>query len=64
MSGYTIVRALVRVPPHADFEQGSGHRHEALEEVYLAAVSQRREQGDATKVEDFWEPSARASQGG
>ncbi|HVY97558.1 MAG TPA: cupin domain-containing protein [Solirubrobacterales bacterium] len=98
---------LIRVPPHSDFEQGSGHRHQALEEVYIVtrgtltmrfgeevervaagsvvrvapetvrshrnegeepveiwAVSQRREEGDATKVEDFWEPSAQASQSG
>ena len=28
---------LVRVPPHSDFEQGSGHRHEDLEELYVVA---------------------------
>jgi mannose-6-phosphate isomerase-like protein (cupin superfamily) len=26
---------LIRVPPHSDFEQGSGHTHEELEELYL-----------------------------
>lgn len=26
---------LIRIPPHSDFEQGSGHRHEEIEEVYL-----------------------------
>lgn len=26
---------LIRVPPHSDFEQGTGHRHEEIEEVYL-----------------------------
>ena len=26
---------LMRIPPHSDFEQGSGHRHEEIEEVYL-----------------------------
>jgi mannose-6-phosphate isomerase-like protein (cupin superfamily) len=26
---------LIRVPPHSDFEQGTGHRHEETEEVYL-----------------------------
>jgi mannose-6-phosphate isomerase-like protein (cupin superfamily) len=26
---------LIRVPPHADFEQGTGHFHEQLEELYL-----------------------------
>ncbi len=28
---------LIRIPPHSDFEQGSGHRHEELEEVYIVA---------------------------
>ena len=26
---------LIRVPPHSDFEQGTGHRHEEQEELYL-----------------------------
>ena len=26
---------LIRVPPHSDFEQGTGHRHERLEEIYI-----------------------------
>ena len=26
---------LIRVPPHSDFEQGTGHTHEEIEEVYL-----------------------------
>jgi len=26
---------LIRVPPHADFEQGTGHYHEQQEELYL-----------------------------
>jgi mannose-6-phosphate isomerase-like protein (cupin superfamily) len=26
---------LIRVPPHADFEQGTGHFHDELEELYL-----------------------------
>jgi mannose-6-phosphate isomerase-like protein (cupin superfamily) len=26
---------LIRVPPHSDFEQGSGHYHEQQEELYL-----------------------------
>ena len=28
---------LIRIPPHSDFEQGSGHRHEEIEEIYLVA---------------------------
>ena len=26
---------LIRVPPHSDFEQGTGHYHEEIEEVYI-----------------------------
>jgi mannose-6-phosphate isomerase-like protein (cupin superfamily) len=26
---------LIRVPPHCDFEQGTGHYHEEQEELYL-----------------------------
>ena len=26
---------LIRIPPHSDFEQGTGHYHEQTEEVYL-----------------------------
>jgi mannose-6-phosphate isomerase-like protein (cupin superfamily) len=26
---------LIRVPPHSDFEQGTGHYHDEVEEVYL-----------------------------
>ena len=26
---------LIRIPPHSDFEQGSGHFHEEIEELYL-----------------------------
>lgn len=26
---------LIRVPPHSDFEQGTGHFHEQTEEIYL-----------------------------
>lgn len=96
---------LIRVPPHSDFDQGTGHRHEQLEEIYIVtrgaltmrfderiehvaagsavrvapgttrshrnegdepveiwAVSRRIESQDATKVEDFWEPSDQAAQ--
>jgi mannose-6-phosphate isomerase-like protein (cupin superfamily) len=28
---------LVRVPPHSDFEQGTGHYHEEIEELYVIA---------------------------
>src|SRR3990167_2411059 len=26
---------LLRIPPHSDFEQGTGHFHDELEELYL-----------------------------
>jgi mannose-6-phosphate isomerase-like protein (cupin superfamily) len=26
---------LIRVPPHSDFEQGTGHTHDGIEELYL-----------------------------
>jgi mannose-6-phosphate isomerase-like protein (cupin superfamily) len=28
---------LIRVPAHSDFEQGTGHFHDELEEVYIVA---------------------------
>jgi mannose-6-phosphate isomerase-like protein (cupin superfamily) len=28
---------LIRVPPHSDFEQGTGHHHEELEEIYIVS---------------------------
>ncbi len=28
---------LIRVPPHSDFEQGTGHVHRELEELYLVS---------------------------
>ncbi len=30
-----LAATLVRVPPHSDFEQGTGHFHEEIEELYL-----------------------------
>jgi mannose-6-phosphate isomerase-like protein (cupin superfamily) len=26
---------MIRVPPHSDFEQGTGHFHDEIEEIYL-----------------------------
>jgi quercetin dioxygenase-like cupin family protein len=26
---------LIRIPPHADFEQGTGHFHDEIDEIYL-----------------------------
>src|ERR687890_1838962 len=33
-----IALTLIRVPPHSDFEQGTGHYHEELEELYLVTA--------------------------
>jgi mannose-6-phosphate isomerase-like protein (cupin superfamily) len=96
---------LIRVPPHSDFEQGTGHYHGQIEEVYLVtrgeltmrfgddvvtvasgsvarvaphtprshrnegdepvemwAISKRTDGSDATKIDEFWEPSPKAEQ--
>ena len=29
-----LAATLIRVPPHSDFEQGTGHFHEEIEELY------------------------------
>jgi mannose-6-phosphate isomerase-like protein (cupin superfamily) len=30
-----LAMTLIRIPPHSDFEQGTGHRHGEIEEIYL-----------------------------
>jgi mannose-6-phosphate isomerase-like protein (cupin superfamily) len=30
-----LAATLIRIPPHADFEQGTGHFHDEVEELYL-----------------------------
>jgi mannose-6-phosphate isomerase-like protein (cupin superfamily) len=30
-----LAATLIRVPPHSDFEQGSGHLHDEVEELYF-----------------------------
>jgi mannose-6-phosphate isomerase-like protein (cupin superfamily) len=30
-----VALTLIRIPPHSDFEQGTGHRHGEIEEIYL-----------------------------
>jgi mannose-6-phosphate isomerase-like protein (cupin superfamily) len=32
-----VAVTLIRIPPHSDFEQGTGHFHEELEEIYIVA---------------------------
>jgi quercetin dioxygenase-like cupin family protein len=94
----------IRIPPHSDFEQGTGHTHAEIEEVYLVtrgtltmrlgddvlevaagtavrvapetprshrnehdepvdlwAISRKTDDNASTKIDDFWEPSPRAS---
>ena len=96
---------LIRVPPHSDFEQGTGHYHEEQEEIYLVtrgtltmrfgddvravaagsavrvaprtprshrnegdepvemwAVSRKRDEPDAVKLDEFWSASRDAVQ--
>jgi mannose-6-phosphate isomerase-like protein (cupin superfamily) len=100
-----VAVTLIRIPPHSDFEQGTGHYHEEQEEVYIVtrgtltmrfgdeirpvaagsvvrvapttprshrnesdepvemwAVSTRRQESDAVKLDDFWEASPDAAQ--
>ena len=30
-----VAVTLIRVPPHSDFEQGTGHYHDEVEEIYV-----------------------------
>jgi uncharacterized cupin superfamily protein len=32
-----VAVTLSRVPPHSDFEQGTGHYHDEIEELYIVA---------------------------
>jgi mannose-6-phosphate isomerase-like protein (cupin superfamily) len=33
-----LAATLIRVPPHSDFEQGTGHYHDEIEELYLVTA--------------------------
>jgi mannose-6-phosphate isomerase-like protein (cupin superfamily) len=100
-----IALTVIRVPPHSDFEQGTGHYHDQIEELYLItrgtltmrfaeevrdvkapaavrvaphtprshrnegdelveiwAISRNEGNGDAVKIDDFWEASPDAVQ--
>jgi mannose-6-phosphate isomerase-like protein (cupin superfamily) len=35
LGGEQVAVTVIRVPPHSDFEQGTGHSHAEQEEVYL-----------------------------
>jgi mannose-6-phosphate isomerase-like protein (cupin superfamily) len=30
-----LAATLIRIPPHSDFEQGTGHYHDEIEELYI-----------------------------
>jgi quercetin dioxygenase-like cupin family protein len=38
LRGEQIAVTLIRIPPHSDFEQGTGHFHDEQEEVYIVAA--------------------------
>jgi mannose-6-phosphate isomerase-like protein (cupin superfamily) len=99
-----VAVTLIRVPPHSDMEQGTGHSHSEIEELYIVAkgtitmrcaehvqevvapavvrvspgtARSHRNEGeepveiwavsvtghhDATKLDDFWDPSPEAKQ--
>jgi mannose-6-phosphate isomerase-like protein (cupin superfamily) len=35
LGGDQLAVTLIRIPAHSDFEQGTGHHHEEIEELYL-----------------------------
>jgi mannose-6-phosphate isomerase-like protein (cupin superfamily) len=35
LGGEQLAATLIRIPPHCDFEQGTGHTHDEIEELYL-----------------------------
>jgi mannose-6-phosphate isomerase-like protein (cupin superfamily) len=35
MHSEQLAMTLIRIPPHSDFEQGTGHFHDEIEELYL-----------------------------
>lgn len=35
LGGDQLAATLIRVPPHSDFEQGTGHTHDRIDELYL-----------------------------
>ena len=37
LAAQQLAITLIRIPPHSDFEQGTGHRHEEVEELYIVA---------------------------
>ncbi len=35
LGGDQLAATFIRIPPHSDFEQGTGHHHDAVEELYI-----------------------------
>src|SRR5579871_2687619 len=35
MQSEQLAATLLRIPPHSDFEQGTGHFHDEIEEIYI-----------------------------
>jgi mannose-6-phosphate isomerase-like protein (cupin superfamily) len=35
LGGNQLAVTLIRIPPHSDFEQGAGHHHEEIEEIFF-----------------------------
>jgi mannose-6-phosphate isomerase-like protein (cupin superfamily) len=35
LGGNQLAVTLIRIPAHSDFEQGTGHHHEEIEEIYI-----------------------------
>ena len=53
------------MPPHSDFEQGTGHYHEEQEEIYVVTrgtLTRKLDRQDAVKIDEFWEASPDAAQ--
>ena len=52
LDGEQLSATLIRVPAHCDFEQGTGHYHDEIEELYLVTrgTLTMRLGGDVVKV--------------
>lgn len=35
LAAQQLAVTLIRIPPHSDFEQGTGHYHNEIEEIYI-----------------------------
>jgi mannose-6-phosphate isomerase-like protein (cupin superfamily) len=54
VSAGSVVRVAAKTP--------RSHRNEGDEPVDMWAVSHRRDESDAVKIDEFWEPSPDAAQ--